>query len=143
MRSFLGILLILIELLPMGCSDIFPLPEEELPISGKWLYEDNIEAGCDSLVGSIFEIKGMNAIILSSPPNSSDYKVGDKIFSDIKINKNNNADISAIGYSRNQFGWIKDKSIMVKIFFSGSGQEMAVIYSGTDCNAKQHWVKIP
>lgn len=106
------------------------------------MYENNIEAGCDSLIGSIFEIKGTDAIILSVPANSSDFKIGDKIFSDIKLNTND-ANFSATGYTQNKFGWIKNDSIRVRIIFSGSGREMHVIYSGTDCNAKQHWVTIP
>lgn len=139
MKTLISAFLLLIALLHFGCSED-AAPEVQLPISGKWLYKDNIESGCDSLIGSIIEIKGTSARIVSVPPNSSEFKTGDTLFSDIKAN---HTQFLGTGYILTPAGWRKGEAIGVRIIFSGSGQEMHIIYSGTECNAKQHWVKEP
>jgi hypothetical protein len=139
MKKLLPALVLFIAILTFSCSKDTD-PTVELPISGKWLYKENIEPGCDSLVGSTFEIKGTNATIFSLPPNSSNFKVGDKIFSDIKPNPND-SNFSATGYILGASGWTKSDNVRIRIILSGSGQDMHIIYSGTDCNAKQHWIR--
>ena len=140
MKTLISAFLLLIALLHFGCSEDADPVEVQLPISGKWLYKDNIEPGCDSLIGSIVEIRGKSARIVSVPPNSSEFEIGDTLFSDIKTN---HTEFLATGYISSPAGWLKSNDIKVRIIFSGSGQEMHIIYSGTDCNAKQHWVKEP